>query len=677
MKNNRKKSVKTVFILGIFIFIILIIISYLVTSIHFHNTLKECVGGHQKIIGLLVVDTLEEMIGQQKHIYYERFSEKHPSRSLFATNDVQNAYTLSREGKVSRVFKRSKGFYIYPGINISHTSFFQTIRNMKKGYEILPIMYSPFSNRLIRPFVMKREKDYLIVDINLMKLSKLFSQIRSYKGSIIAVSRFGNIIISKTDTQKFPFVISEEGRIMGGKERFILTPVHSSVLDEKIYILTPYSLLYSKLSSVIKFSTFLFAIIVVILIFMIIWFIQQVILPISSLSKAVSKFSLEQPLTLAMLPPTKYEELDKLKETFLNASKRMSEDAKKIRETSIYLKNLTEYFPNGIIIVNPRTMKIEEVNQTTEKLCSKSRKEMVGHSLYEVFPMLKRYITKENKGGERLKIKKNGRTLEIKINKIKEEDFFRIIVQIDDITEKEILEEKLNQVKRMETVNLLSKGFSHDFNNLLNAISGYAEILSLSPDEEKRKNASKKLRETLDLAEELVRKIQILSKTTKGDREIISVKEFLISPISTIRAGAKNIHFEIDIEGILDEKIYGDSYLLSISILNILENAKEAVKEKDEPIIKIYGKKVTREGREYISLTIEDNGKGMDEEAKNRIFEPFFTTKGLGKRRGTGLGMTIVYGVIDAHEGMIDVDTEIGKGTKITILLPIINHSPR
>ncbi len=669
--NNKKLSIRTIFILVMLAVIIITILGYTMASTITIRSTKAWLIDNQKITGLLMVDLLEEVIDKQRYILVEKFRNTNLSKSMFLGKDIRNAYLLSKNGKVKRVYKRGRGFYIYPGINIKNTNFFKDIKRLKKDSAIFPIAYSPFSNRLIRAFVMKRYNDYLVVDINLLTLSTYFSQLHRFKKSMIAISQFGDIIISKTSSKRFPYVLARENKFIKapGREKFIMIPISSPILREKLYILTPYKTALKTFLYIENMHGWIYIILIAILILLFVWELKFIISPLSKFANALSRFSIENPISVAMIPDSKYKEFAILKDVLLKTSFRIVEDTKRLKETLIYLENLINHFPNGIIIVNPENMEIEHINHIVEKLCEKKQKNVIGHNIFEVFPLLAKH--KEQISKEKIfKVRKNQSIFEIKPKYIKEGGFSRIVIQIEDITEKEKLEEKLQQVKRMETVNLLSKGFSHDFNNLLNAISGYTQLLELTNDPEKKKKTIKKIEKTVEVAEELVKKIQILSKATHVKKEVILVKEFLFSSITTTEA--KEIKIDVNIDEIANEKIYGDAYLLTISMSNILQNAIDATKEKNDRSIRLYGKKIEKDSKKYIAITVEDNGKGMDEETKEKIFEPFFTNKGLGKIRGTGLGMTIVYGIVESHDGYIEIDSEEGKGTKITIYLPTI-----
>ena len=100
--------------------------------------------------------------------------------------------------------------------------------------------------------------------------------------------------------------------------------------------------------------------------------------------------------------------------------------------------------------------------------------------------------------------------------------------------------------------------------------------------------------------------------------------------------------------------------------MNILDNAAFAVEGKENAEVDI----TIRKDAKYAYVEIQDNGKGMSEETKNKIFNPFFTTKPVGQ--GTGLGLSIIYKVIKNHQGTIDVQSEVGKGTKFTIKIPLV-----
>ncbi len=663
----------------VYLFICCIIFVFIITSsfwmyLTFHNKIKLSLVESQWITGILMVDILNLAMNKEAYKYYILTKGVRLSKTLFSTRDIKNAYTLTLDGKVKRVYKRADYSYIYPDLDISDTIFFGKIKTIKRSYEILPIMYTPFSSKLTRSFILKRDDEYLVIDISLRWLSKYFSQLHLYKKAILVISRFNGIIISKSDFRIFPYVIERDGEILitGRNRKFIMVPVASQSLQEKVYVLIPYNEVYGPFSSIVNMSILFSIISFLIIIFIFVWQSKYIIAPISRLAHILSKGNIENPISLAMMPKVVYRELLELENAFIEASKKLVDDNKRLKEFSIYLEKLIEYFPTGIIIVKPDDMTVETVNDTLITMCNRKREEIVGHDLFDAFPILKEYLDDIRKG-RRFKIEKDKKIYEIKAARIEKEGFFRILIQIDDVTEKELLEDRLRQVRRMETINLLSKGFSHDFNNILNTISGYLELLIVTQDKKKKEEIVEKLRQIIEDAEMLVKKIQILSRAQRAKKEKLRVREFLLPAIMTMKERKRDINFYININNIMDEEVYGDYSLLTAAIMNILENAITAVKEKDDPTIKIIGEKREIDGKPYIAITIEDNGVGMSQETKSRIYEPFFTLKGLGAKRGTGLGMTIVHSIIDLHDGIIEVNSEEGKGTSVIIFLPLKN----
>lgn len=662
-------SIKKSFIFIILIVFLITLTIYTISFVLLRDSLTNNLKESQKIMGILMLDLLEAFMRKNEYTFYSKYADIPIHKNLFSEKSIKNAYILSLDGKVKRIYKRAKGFYLYPNIDISNTGFFKKIKGIEGKFSLLSLTYSPFSNRLIRPFVIKRKDGYLIMDVSLRAISKHFSKIHEYKDSLIGIEKFGGIIISKTNSKEFPFVIIDNKtyQIKNTQKKFSIFSIYSPELKEKIHIITPYKSTYKILFFSISLITILFLSSLLSLILIFIWYIKYFISPVLRLSKVISKFNLRNPSTLALLPEFKYKELKILKKALFDASSHIVEKTNILQKTNIYLQKIIEYFPDGIIIVDSRDLKVENINQKITELCEKKREDIINKSLFEIFPPLKKY-REDIINGKRFKVQKDKNIFEIKADFLNIEGINKIIIQIDNITEREKMEQKLHEIKKMETVNLLSKGFSHDFNNLLNTILGYTQLLETPLDEDTKKKYIEKLKSSIDEAEELVKKIQILSKAQRIKKETITIGEFLLPVIQVKKS---NIEIKLNLNNLLKEKIQGDSYLLSIAITNIIDNAKEAVENIDHPIIKVYGGKVIKEGTEYIAITIEDNGIGIAKGIKDKIFDPFFTLKGLGERRGTGLGLTIVYGIISAHNGSIEVESEEEKGTKFTIYLPL------
>jgi PAS domain S-box-containing protein len=256
-----------------------------------------------------------------------------------------------------------------------------------------------------------------------------------------------------------------------------------------------------------------------------------------------------------------------------------------------------------------------------------------------------------------------------------------------DITDRKLVEEEhrklqeqLQHSQKMEAVGLLAGGVAHDFNNILTAIIGYANITKM-----KMKNGDP-LKSHLD---------QILKASDRGANLTQSLLAFsrkqLISPkpvdlniiIRNVQKLLSRVITEdIELKVFLDESnliIMADSGQMEQVLMNLATNAKDAMPQGgaltiktekaaiDEEFIKQYG---FGDMGEYALLSVMDTGVGMDEKTRERVFEPFFTTKEVG--RGTGLGLAMVYGAIKQNSGYIIASSEPEKGATFNIYLPLI-----
>lgn len=247
----------------------------------------------------------------------------------------------------------------------------------------------------------------------------------------------------------------------------------------------------------------------------------------------------------------------------------------------------------------------------------------------------------------------------------------------DDINQRRIIEAQLRQAQKMEALGTLAGGVAHDFNNILQGVMNCFQLmeddLKDNPSHLSKINIGVTLCERgKDLVKQILlysRREDSLSKSFSPDSIIRDVVEILNITVNN------NIDFQTIIEPNLP-KMQGDPTQLRQVILNLCTNSAHALKNNHNSIIRITMEKCTLHSSnnfslpagDYCEIHISDNGHGMAEEVKNRIFEPFYTTKQVGE--GTGLGLSVVQGIIENHKGVISVDSVEGEGTTFTILLP-------
>lgn len=245
---------------------------------------------------------------------------------------------------------------------------------------------------------------------------------------------------------------------------------------------------------------------------------------------------------------------------------------------------------------------------------------------------------------------------------------------------KRILEEKLLEAQKMEVVGILAAGVAHEFNNLLSIIIGHAYNGMRDNKDSEDYNRYKKIEKTGEQAAELVEKLMVFAK--KRERGGAAVSD-MVRAVNEIVMNAKHlapVGCEVSIA--IKEPLWLlriDREELNDILTNILDNAFRAVAGKEHGFVKVTAENFSgrpvhsplKEADKYIHIKIEDNGHGMDEETRGQIFNPFFTTREPGQ--GTGMGLAIVYTIIQEYYGTIDVESGIGKGTVFHIYLPTVS----
>ena len=242
------------------------------------------------------------------------------------------------------------------------------------------------------------------------------------------------------------------------------------------------------------------------------------------------------------------------------------------------------------------------------------------------------------------------------------------------------LSEQLVQAQKMEAVGTLAGGIAHDFNNLLQVTLGYSELLLA--EKEKNDPECADLQKILRAAKngaELVKRLLTFSRKVETkpiplnlNRQVIQVEKLLRRTIP------KMIDIHLDLADDLAE-VHADSTQMEQILMNLAVNARDAMPDRgrltivtrnvtlDEEYRKVH---VGTKPGEYVMLSVSDTGHGMTKETIEHIFEPFYTTKELG--RGTGLGLSMVYGIVRQHDGYISCYSEVGQGTTFTIYFPAI-----
>jgi signal transduction histidine kinase/ActR/RegA family two-component response regulator len=246
-------------------------------------------------------------------------------------------------------------------------------------------------------------------------------------------------------------------------------------------------------------------------------------------------------------------------------------------------------------------------------------------------------------------------------------------------------DEQLRQSQKLEVVGSLAGGIAHEFNNLLQAIRGYTKygMEGLLPADQRYQD----LNQVLNAAERatvLTRQLLGFSRRQVLERAVCDPQEIATDLLKLLRPVIGE-HIELEVSLAADaSQVYADRGLLQQMLLNLCINARDAMPDGGRLTLKTERVKFNKKYCEhhpsvtpgsYVLFSVADTGSGMPPEVQARIFEPFFTTKEVG--RGTGLGLAMVYGVVQQHEGLINVYSEVGLGTTFKIYLPISNLADR
>jgi two-component system, cell cycle sensor histidine kinase and response regulator CckA len=379
----------------------------------------------------------------------------------------------------------------------------------------------------------------------------------------------------------------------------------------------------------------------------------------------------------------------------------------KLRETGEYLQSLIDYANAPIIVWDPQ-LKITRFNRAFEALTGRKAEDVIGHSLDILFPRDRvepsmELIHRTLKGERWETVEINILTVHGAIRTVLWNSATILaadgltpvatIAQGVDITylkkaeeERESFRDQLLQAQKMEAIGTLTGGIAHDFNNLLTIINGFAEIILMEKTEDDPNYADlQKILQTGQKGADIVQRLLSFTRQATPKLEPSDLNQRIEESKKLMEATFPKM---IEIETILSDDLWmvnADTGQIDQVIMNLCLNAKDAMPDGGRLRIETRNMTVDEDycrlniqatpGR-YVLVEVSDTGAGMSAETMARIFDPFFTTKGWDFRKGTGLGLPVVKGIVEQHGGWITCISEIGAGSKFAVHFPAIEKSP-
>jgi len=378
-----------------------------------------------------------------------------------------------------------------------------------------------------------------------------------------------------------------------------------------------------------------------------------------------------------------------------------------LRESEKFLRTVVENIPDMIFVKDANELRFVRINKAGEELLGYSREELVGKNDYDFFPKKEaEFFTTKDRNAissrepldipeEPIKTKYKGERIlhTKKITIFDEEKNPKYLLGIsEDITERKhaeeerlLLEAQLQQAHKMEAIGTLAGGIAHDFNNILGIILGNTELaMDDIPEWNPASRFLNEIKTSSMRARDVVRQLLSFSRKSAKEKRPVKIHTIVKESVKLLRA---SIPTTIEIrENILPDlgAIVADPTQIHQVIINLCTNATHAMEKYGGTMeISLAEVEIDQESssqdlqlksKPYIQLTISDTGAGIDPEIKDRIFDPYFTTKQVGK--GSGIGLSVVSGVVKSHDGSIHVYSQPDKGTTVKVYFPVIDEKP-
>ncbi len=353
-----------------------------------------------------------------------------------------------------------------------------------------------------------------------------------------------------------------------------------------------------------------------------------------------------------------------------------------LHAVELQLAGIVHSAMDAIITMNDE-QHIVQFNAAAEKMFGCSAREAMGKSIDRFIPERFRAthrkhvksfgetrVTDRRMGALRAisGLRSNGEEfpIEASISQVKEgkHRFFTVILR--DITERKELESQLRQTERLAELGTLAAGMAHEIGTPMNVILGRAEYLMRKTSDDATKQGLTTIVAQVERITKIMNQLLSFARRTPIERRPLAVSPVVHDILDVVqeRLEKRGIHLEVDVESACPH-VFADRDQMGQVILNLVMNAIQAMPNEGTLTVTLTS------DTKHVYLAIADTGCGISQDNIPKVFTPFFTTKGVGE--GTGLGLTVVHGIVQEHEGSIVVESEPGKGATFTISLPVVD----
>ncbi len=355
------------------------------------------------------------------------------------------------------------------------------------------------------------------------------------------------------------------------------------------------------------------------------------------------------------------------------------------------LQNMSE----GLVELE-KDLRIVDINPAALVITGRGEEELLSISFPDLFPkadqqMIQERITEAKRAKQEVSINRplnlNNKSVTFKIIPVFRDFHTYLLIILRDLSKWKNLESQLMHAQKMETIGTMASGVAHDFNNILNIITGYAELIEAGPYEEQiHQKGLRRIKEASYRARDVIRQLLLFGRKEE-ERKIpqelgLPVKEILKMVRSTTSAC---IEIQKSIAPDLP-MVEADLAQICQIVVNLCKNGIDAMGDKGGTLsIKLEhvtlsdqerraGLDQMLSGESFVKLTVSDTGPGIPPEHQDRIFDPYFTTKQMDE--GTGLGLSMVQRIVENHAGHIKVSSRVGEGATFDLYFPIALKGP-